>query len=178
MSAWCWPPWPATARTRSGPWATIPHWPPWPMRRGRSTLFPPAICPGHQSGHRSGTGIDRHPVAHPSRSLAAHSRHQGANPRAFAGVAVPLSRPDARAAQSGAPLGRRDAAGGSGLRLCSFMQSPPRDRRSVRPSGRAGAGRGGHFACSATAPSRSPEPVPNCFRSPWPWPPGRCITRW
>ncbi len=69
-------------------------------------LFPPAICPGHQSGHRSGAGIDCHPVAHPFRSLAAHPRHQSADSRAFAGVAFSFPGPDACAAQSGARLGR------------------------------------------------------------------------
>ena len=141
-------------------------------------LFPPAICPGHQSGHRSGAGIDCHPVAHPSRSLAAHTRHQSADSRAVAGVAVSLSGPDACAAQSGARPGRRDAAGGAGLRLCSVVQSAPGDRRSVRARHRSGARRGGHFAAQRPRASPSREPVLSCFPSPWPWPPGRCITRW
>ncbi len=121
-------------------------------------LFPPAIRPGHQSGHRPGAGIDRHPVAHPSRSLAAHTQHQGADPRAFAGVAVSLPRPDACAAQSGARLGRRDAAGGSGLRLRAFMQSAPGDRRSMRARRRAGAWWGGYLAAQRPRhrPTRSP----------------------
>ena len=94
--------------------------------------LPPALCPGHQSGHRSGARVDRDPVAHPSRSLAAHPQHQGAHSRPFAGVALPLSGPDAclrnreHALADEMPLAVLDCV------FAPSLQSAPGDRRSLR----------------------------------------------
>jgi glutamate synthase (ferredoxin) len=94
-------------------------------------LLPAEVCPGHQPSDRPGARIHCHPVTHPFRTVAAHPRYQGAYSRAFTGVALSVSGPDARPAQSRACLSGRDAAGGPGLCLRPLVQPAPGDRRSL-----------------------------------------------